>query len=292
MNDTQNNTPFVDFFCKSVPFNLVMLRRKIKDTFFLDPRCNEIAETEIGEYIRSNMVLGNYKYSLYSDVSGHIKVSKKNKMLFVNIGKNASSKVLQTAIEELTGKKFSNREEYMWYRDHWYGHVEKEIKIEKEITSLIADPSYFKFTFVRNPYSRLVSAWKNRIQDKSSIIHNIGYYRDIRKYSFAQLVDFLYEHKDDSTYFDRHWWPQHIAMFHPLIEYDFVGKIENFNGDYAFVLKKINASENAFNSITQKVNATKPSRLMSFYTDELQAKVYEIYKKDFDLLGYSYELPQ
>jgi hypothetical protein len=52
------------------------------------------------------------------------------------------------------------------------------------------------------------------------------------------------------------------------------------------VLRKINAKPHLIEKISARINPTPETRLMDFYTDDLKNKVYEIYKKDFELFGY------
>ena len=42
---------------------------------------------------------------------------------------------------------------------------------------------------------------------------------------------------------DPHWRPQHVNLMHPLIEYDRVGKLENFDWDLAKICKEAGIRE-------------------------------------------------
>ncbi len=54
-----------------------------------------------------------------------------------------------------------------------------------------------------------------------------------RPVSFEQFVDLL--ELQDPLVMDRHWQPQHINLMHPLVTYDFIGRLDNFERDLAVV---------------------------------------------------------
>ncbi|WP_027178983.1 sulfotransferase family protein [Maridesulfovibrio bastinii] len=281
----------LDHLCGDIPYLVSITRKKIRNIAARNSESLALSKTEIGEYAKKNSIFGNAEYQIYEELSGHIKISSEKKALFVSVGKNGSSKVIQTMIEDLLHKDFKSRDEYICYRNLWYSKVETKINFALELDKIINDNSYFKFTIVRNPYQRLVSAWKNRVRDKSCLVHNIGYYRDFRTFSFPKFVNYIYKNKFNYSNLDQHWRPQHICIYSPVIEYDFIGHLENFNNDFKFILDKIGGSKNSYEKVNQRVNSTDKSDLRSFYTKELQDKVYDIYQKDFEMFNYGYEIP-
>jgi hypothetical protein len=69
---------------------------------------------------------------------------------------------------------------------HWeFGIRDNHSLKSKKISLLLESPDYLKFTFVRNPYSRLVSAYTNRICDARSSGHE--HYTYISKKIKAEL---------------------------------------------------------------------------------------------------------
>jgi hypothetical protein len=159
---------------------------------------------------------------------------------------------------------------------------------------------YYVFSFVRNPYDRLVSAWKWG-QLKFEKEGHLPFYNKERAVSFEEYVllttdfDYCKDHKNLwSEYDEYHTLPQ--FEFFPQLNgghyftdkintdftCDFIGRFENLNEDFKKVCKDLNILEyqlpHAYNSKTFKVNSS--------WTDELKDKVYNYYKKDFDLFGY------
>ena len=161
-------------------------------------------------------------------------------------------------------------------------------------------PDYYVFSFVRNPYDRFASAWKWG-QLKLEKEGNLPFYSKDRPVSFEEYVllvtDFNYR-KDNqglwSEYDEYHTLPQFeffpnlngghyfTDKINPDFTCDFVGRFENINEDFNKVCSSIGTKElklpHAYNSKTFK---------QSFeWTDELKEKVYNYYKKDFELFNY------
>jgi hypothetical protein len=144
--------------------------------------------------------------------------------------------------------------------------------------------SYYKFTFVRNPFSRLVSAYE--------FMQNGGYGepdKDIvaiaKRYSTFQdfVLNYLTPHKAKRI---RHFRPQHFFVCDSSnnIMVDFVGRFESIEQDYENIRHKINIG----NSLI-KINATNGRRLSldaNYENPLVLNKVIEIYYKDFEIFSY------
>jgi hypothetical protein len=150
--------------------------------------------------------------------------------------------------------------------------------------------SYYKFTFVRSPFSRLVSAYE--------FMRNGGYGKSdndivavVKKYS--TFNDFVLRHLTPYTAKKiRHFRPQHFFVCDSSdnIMVDFIGRFENIEQDYENIRSKIGTGESL-----QKINVTKSNRLSlhKYYEDtHVLNKVAEIYRKDFEIFRYSRNIEQ
>ncbi|HSA06211.1 MAG TPA: sulfotransferase family protein [Candidatus Gastranaerophilales bacterium] len=177
-----------------------------------------------------------------------------------------------------------------------------------DINKILYSNEYFKFRMVRNPYARILSAYKNKIAGKISndcankaisfIVFNKmrtlikrnalknGYAENNEEeVTFKEFVIF-FSNKNPET-MDVHWMPQTLLTMDKYINYDFTAKMENFNEDSSFILKKLNIKE----ELLLKGRTTNSSNeLEEYYDKELQEIVYKTYIDDFKTFGYKEEL--
>jgi len=145
--------------------------------------------------------------------------------------------------------------------------------------------SYFKFTFVRNPFERLVSCWRDKIVENTQKPQGdeIQYMRD-RDFSFSEFVAMV---TSDFWGMNGHWIPQcELLIDNFEIELDFIGKVENFDSDMKFVLQRLGVCEyqNDYHS-----NSTQHKHYTSYYNEKSRLLVEEKYANDIETLGYSFE---
>lgn len=138
-----------------------------------------------------------------------------------------------------------------------------------EVRSTLRDPSFFKFVFVRNPWSRLVSAYIDkflpvrrqareviaaiRARERPRGTSRIGrpsWIAALTRTSrggqeeeddcragitFRQFIEYLGSRDPGSL--NRHWRPQHLFLGRH--EFDFVGKLERLDEDFGYVRRKL-----------------------------------------------------
>jgi Sulfotransferase family len=165
---------------------------------------------------------------------------------------------------------------------------------------LALSPSTLRFSFVRNPYARLVSAWADKFQDKPLVPGNsfIDAYLELRPtidrglpngrghtLSFPQFVTFAVATADCRL--DAHWQMQDDLVSMPGINVNFVGKVEAFPQDFKRVLDHVRADESVRAAISARHNASRHEPWRDYYNDDLAKQVYRAYQRDFDRFGYS-----
>ena len=170
-----------------------------------------------------------------------------------------------------------------------------------EFYSMLNDNSVLKFTFVRNPYTRLLSAFLSKMQGKNSPHRKqITQILDIGIDTKPTFKQFLSALTNLSSYeMDPHWRIQTNQLFDDLITFDFIGRFENFEQDLTQVIKKIisnNLPENTLidedvYSIKHKGRTTNSNqKIDDFYDADSQDMVNKIYKRDFENFAYSEKL--
>jgi hypothetical protein len=149
------------------------------------------------------------------------------------------------------------------------------------------------FTFVRNPYTRILSAYLDKVKDKE---YAKKYQKEIKNYSEKGLsfLSFCRWLKGGGFKKDPHWMPQSwfINVF-GVDKLDHIGKVESLNSDIQKIFKeisnigqKIDIKEAKFSD--HKNHSTGASKkLKKYYDKECLSIVRQFYKKDFEVLGYS-----
>ena len=162
--------------------------------------------------------------------------------------------------------------------------------------------NFYKFMIVRDPLERLVSAYRNKLQDKNNKYYSLVGRSMVQRYrynnkrraapednaTFTEYVRYLIDHP--SWQIDEHWKPYEELCRPCNIEYNFIGTIDNLNRDIRYVLKQIQANESRyFLSNKGKVLIKTKQSTASFlkelpknYFDQLLAK----YENDHELFDY------
>jgi len=147
---------------------------------------------------------------------------------------------------------------------------------------------YFKFTFVRNPWDRLVSAFlflkkggANKV-DKSWADENLSQFAD-----FHIFVKEWVNRKNINTW--KHFVPQYKFLCEPgsqTPKIDFIGYFEHLEDDYACIKKRLGASSNL-----QHLNKTGGNRrdYKEYYTQATKEIVADVYEEDIRIFGYDFE---
>lgn len=142
---------------------------------------------------------------------------------------------------------------------------------------------YFVFTFVRNPYDRLVSAYTyltgNTGSQKDKQFHRevLSKYQDFRDF----VLNGLHTKEVQKKWHLR---PQHYytVNFNGDNIVDFIGKVENVDQDFAHVCQKLNKSA----KLVHKNKSARKRDCMAYYDEETRAKAAEFYHWDFVLFDY------
>jgi hypothetical protein len=143
----------------------------------------------------------------------------------------------------------------------------------------------FKFTFVRNPWDRLVSAFfflkKSDLErNRRFARRNLSAYNDFESFVRQWLTR-------KSIWGFTHFLPQyHFICIDKRLGVDFVGFYENLAEDFAIIAKKIDRPT-ALGDENRLGGRAKDYR--QYYDDETRNIVAEVYAEDIALLGYSFD---
>ena len=162
-----------------------------------------------------------------------------------------------------------------------------------DLDEIFGSPSpYFRFSFVRNPYSRALSCYLEKIAGEQWL-------RDIRlpelgfdPHEEVSFADFLKRVSGQQPRaMDPHWAPQHHLLSLRKVRYGFLGRFENFQPDLRRLVDTLGLDVPQELLLRRTAHVTAAAdRLHDYFDDETVHLVQQIYRKDFDLLGYGRDL--
>ncbi|KAF3984137.1 MAG: sulfotransferase family protein [Methylococcales symbiont of Hymedesmia sp. n. MRB-2018] len=148
---------------------------------------------------------------------------------------------------------------------------------------------------VRNPYARLVSAWRDKIaihtaEFNSNVEQILGMNPeiDINKHivPFEAFVHFVVNTQNKQKC-DGHWRPMVNLLYPEIIDYHLIIKVEEFKQGLQTLKQKIKSTSGRDFNISLGHRNKTVSNWKNLYDKELAALVYDFYKEDF--LHFNYE---
>jgi hypothetical protein len=147
----------------------------------------------------------------------------------------------------------------------------------------------FKFAFVRNPFDRLVSAWRMFSKGTSdSLALGSEAPRDMTLREFLEVatnerIGFSSRHRNFEEQIRHHAIPQ-THPFNCLAEADFVGRFERFEDDFRIVCEKLGMPP----APLPRLNATGQRDYRSFYDAATIRIATDFYAQDLSDLRYEF----
>lgn len=151
----------------------------------------------------------------------------------------------------------------------------------------------FRFSVVRNPYTRLLSAYLDKIggQKEKSKHHLFRHLNSVPNFdplslSFETFVDIVVGTRD--SYLNKHWLPQINCLAPSYISCCYIGHFEHMDEILERLRVQFPKNANSIQNMNTAVHKTNSSsQTQEYYRDEKVAKkVYNRFKSDFELLGY------
>ncbi len=152
--------------------------------------------------------------------------------------------------------------------------------------------SYYTFAFVRNPFERLVSCYRDKvIYSGSNEIYSTPYFQQYYYFPipanipFSEFVERVARIPDCLA--DRHFKSQSAFLYHQgKLLVDYVGKFEALARDWKTIAVKYGFDTELDHQHTTKAKRGAHHDYRTYYTKELAQLVYQRYKADVELFGY------
>lgn len=194
----------------------------------------------------------------------------KNKLLFIHIPKTGGTFIESSFNLNKSDPYLYNATNFVFFNNIQFAlqHLNYTAIVEKNLIEKNKLNSMYKFTFIRNPYTRALSEYFYSNQTVEVFNEDIFHEFVVNRFITPQYD----HHLPQSFYFD--------------IKYDFVGKFENLISDLKQLCKNVNIS---INIPTEKINASRfdKNELVDKIKPETIDVINEVFSDDFDLGNYN-----
>lgn len=166
----------------------------------------------------------------------------------------------------------------------------------QDITDVFLSRNYTRFTFVRNPFTRLLSGYISHFVMAPSFIRDnfvVRYgLRSFENVTFNTFIECITSDDKPAT-MDVHWRSYEHLLHGGKVPVDFVGRFECLNADICQALGTVlptsfrSGLQHLISRVTKRGVKTSADRLVGhFYTPDLVRRVERCYCFDFEKYGY------
>lgn len=213
-------------------------------------------------------------------------ISHKHKCIFIHIPKCAGSSIRDFYFDtpKLDWRIPNYELLYGWCpkRNIHLQHATPQELMETGLVSADIWESYYKFTFVRNPWDRAYSdyLW---IQNDRNIKGCFKDYLEAKGRFQSVLSD-----RSHMNYRGDHLTPQVDYISNENYPIDFIGRFETLQQDISLLNIRLNKSK-IFNIHSKNNTKNRLSHYSKFYTDTNKKRIEEKYGNDIETLNYDFE---
>jgi hypothetical protein len=233
-----------------------------------------------------------------------MRISHHHKYIFISVPKTASTTIRHTLDCEAFRRHRKKKTPFTFAKgadDHivsnqhdalFYDHV-KAIDLKKTCESKNIDwENYYKFAFVRNPWSRLVSCW--------AYFHAVSKLTGGRYENTKKFVDVVRKHLKAFSTFSLFCSEDSLCEFTRIgflpsqidhltdedgeLLMNFVGKMENLDDDFNSVCKHLGMKFKPLETI----NTTTHKPYREYYDEKSQNSVAKFYSSDIEAFKYEF----
>ena len=154
---------------------------------------------------------------------------------------------------------------------------------------------------MRNPWTRLLSAFRNKIEPHRTNLERPRYQQNPDRVWVGRLIDDVtsgddrdvsfgefarYVARQEPAEMNQHYRPQVLLGGFGLIAYDFVGRLERFEADYQHVAATVGIDLPLPDNRRPFSGAS--DRVAEYYDDDTADLVGTVFAEDIERFGYSF----
>jgi|GEM_PF-841717 len=157
-------------------------------------------------------------------------------------------------------------------------------KVSKTEAEKLRD-KYFIFSFIRNPFKRVLSCYFDKIRKETSYMGFLRYKNQFyRQMSFEEFIIKISDIPDSDA--DQHFRSQYIFLTgskRKLIPH-FTGKLEQIEEDFAKIVNRLKCKDLKLKHINK--SEVKKSFQEEYFTPKIIDMIIDRYQTDFEMFGY------
>jgi len=224
-------------------------------------------------------------------------VSHKHKFIFLAVAKTGTTsieKVLNGYVEEpfFTDDMADNMGHERFDKGGWITRKSRTHPLRKhtsaqELKAYLEEQgwdwdSYFKFGFVRNPWSKILSQYYFILEQSRREVSEGA--RDWDKFWIKDCQENMAKHPDFNTYASSYKWEMTPLLMVDGKFIDFIGRFENLQVDFNYVCDRIGIPRQTL----PVTNKTKHGNYHDYYNDESREAVRRNFETDIKNFGYEF----
>ncbi|XP_068140750.1 carbohydrate sulfotransferase 11 [Drosophila tropicalis] len=176
-------------------------------------------------------------------------------------------------------------------------------------------PSALSFLFVRDPFERILSAYRNKLEGNRNSFYKALGTRIVHRFrqrhlggpwprcgpTFEEFVRFLIAESEAGKRFDEHWAPIYSFCTPCSVNFTIIGKTETFQRDSEFIIRQAGLESLLLGKLPQRKlrkignqgrSGIKSEALVERYFADIERstldQLLKIYRIDFELFDYDY----
>tara|TARA_B100002019_G_scaffold287896_1_gene300602 strand:+ start:662 stop:1243 length:582 start_codon:yes stop_codon:yes gene_type:complete len=190
-------------------------------------------------------------------------ISHKHKFIFIEVPKTGTTTICYVLKKHFCGLQPSVYPDKHLPVDQYKKMFPKEMQ------------TYFKFGFVRNPWSRVVS-----------LFHRNEGVQMRKRMTFVEFVDWIQLATDTSVKCNKFPKKNMLGFFeiNNKVNVDFIGKYENLQEDFNIICDKIGIQRQEL----PHINKSEHKHYTEYYDEETKKIVAKKFEKDIEYFGYKF----
>lgn len=220
-------------------------------------------------------------------------IDDRRRLVYVETPKVACTSIKKFMMDQYAGDSFP-----LENKSHVHNRTISPLKQISELTTedalAVYGPDFQRFSFVRNPFSRLLSGYLDKLvtneYERNRHLPMMGF----EPGSHPTLLDFLERlAKMTDVSRDIHFTTQSALLMVNRVDYTFIGRFEGFRQDFLRMqnlLYGIKHSDQSYEDFGKHHASNANEKLAQYYGPREVDLVLEIYHADFDFFGYSKDL--